>query len=123
MPSGFSDGKIRSRDITLFSHHVTALLYFMSASVQQWKSLELNNCNLQRAEMNNILQNSLDNKDKMSKLKLIDLSSNGSSPWGVYCAIIRNCCLDSLTLCGDEGMEQYIKEITDSLQKIQPFSH
>ena len=112
----FSSGNICITGITLHSHHVTSLLYFMSASGQQWKSLELDNCNLQRAEMYDILQSAISNKEKMSTLELVDLSSNGSSPWGVYCEIIRNCCGESLTLCGDEGMEQYIKEITESLQ-------
>ena len=49
-------------------------------------------------------------------LEYVDLSGNNSSPWGVYCAIIRHCCVNSLTLCGDEGMEEYVKEIIDSLQ-------
>ena len=49
-------------------------------------------------------------------LEYVDLSGNDSSPWGVYCAIIRYCCVKSLIFCGDEGMEEYIKEIADSLQ-------
>ena len=112
----FSSGNICITGMTLHSHHVTSLLYFMSASGQHWKSLELDKCNLQRTEMHDILQSTISNKEKMSTLELVDLSSNGSSPWGVYCVIIRNCCGESLTLCGDEGMEQYIKEITESLQ-------
>ena len=112
----FSNGNVCLTGITLLSHHVTSLLYFMSASGQQWKSLELDNCNLQRTEMYDILQSAISNKEKMSTLNFVDLSSNGSSPWGVYCVIIRNCCGESLTLCGDKGMEQYITEITDSLQ-------
>ena len=34
----------------------------------------------------------------------------------MYCAIIRHCYVNNLTLCGDKGMDKYIKEITDSLQ-------
>ena len=112
----FSNGNIKLTGTTLLSHHITSLLFFVSASVQQWKSLELNNCNLQRVEMYNLLQNTINNKEKMSTLKYVDLSSNGSSPWGVYCAIIRHCSANSLTLCGDEGMKEYIEEITNSLQ-------
>ena len=37
-----------------------------------------------------------------SSLEYIDLSENSSSPWGVYCAIIRHCCVNSLTLVGDD---------------------
>ena len=112
----FSNGNICLTGITLLSHHVTSLLYFMSASGQQWKNLELDKCNLQRTEMYNILQSTISNREKMSTLEFVDLSFNDSSPWGVYCVIIRNCCGESLTLCGDKGMEQYIKETTDSLQ-------
>ena len=53
---------------------------------------------------------------KISTLKYIDLSGNHSSPWAVYCAVIRHCCMNSLTVCGDQGMERHVKEITDSLE-------
>ena len=49
-------------------------------------------------------------------LQYVDLSGNKSSPWSVYCAMIRHCCVESLTLCGDEGMQTCVKEVTDSLQ-------
>ena len=114
--SVFNNGNINLTGITLLSYHVTSLLYFMSASVQQWKRLKLSNCKLQRGEMYNIMQYIINNKKIMSTLNYVDLSCNGSSPWGVYCAIIRHCCVNSLTLCGDEGMKEYIKEIADSLQ-------
>jgi len=53
---------------------------------------------------------------KISTLKYIDLSGNQSSPWAVYCAVIRHCCINSLTVCGDEGMERHVEEIADSLE-------
>ena len=49
-------------------------------------------------------------------LEYVDLSGNNSSPWGVYCAVIRHCSVNSLTLCGDEGMGEYVQEIIDSIQ-------
>ena len=64
----------------------------------------------------------------MLSLEYVDLSKNGyissgphrhhdsPSPWGVYSAIIRRCSSNSLTLCGDEEMNEYIEEITDNLQ-------
>ena len=45
-----------------------------------------------------------------------DLSGNTATQWGFYCAIIRNCSSNYLTLCGDKGMEGYVEEIIDSLQ-------
>ena len=65
--------------------------------------------------MNKMLEN-IENQGTMLSLEYFDASKNKSSPWGVYCVIIRHCCTNSLTLCGDEGMKEYIKEIADSLQ-------
>ena len=113
----FNNGIIDLSGITLLPHHISSLLSFMSASsVQHWKSLELKSCNLHQTEMYNLMQHTINNKEKMSTLKYVDLSSNNSSPWEVYCAIIRYCSITSLSLGGDEGMKDYIEEITDSLQ-------
>ena len=49
-------------------------------------------------------------------LEYVDLSVNKASPWCMYCSIIKRS-INSLTLCGDEGIEEYTKEITDSLRK------
>ena len=46
----------------------------------------------------------------------ISCSGNHASPWGVYCTIIRHCCVNSLTFCVDEGMKEYIREIINGLQ-------
>ena len=66
--------------------------------------------------MNSLLKHVIKNDESTSTLEYVDLSRNESSPWGVYCVIIRHCCVSSLTLCGDEGIINYVKEITDSLQ-------
>ena len=76
------------------------------------KSLDLSLCSITRTGMNYLLQSIKD----QSPIRYMDLSRNDSSPWGVYCAIIRHCCVNSLTLCGDNEMERYIKEIADSLE-------
>ena len=41
-------------------------------------------------------------------LEYVDLSGNEPSPLDVYCAIIRHCCVNSLTLGGDEGIKEYV---------------
>ena len=46
----------------------------------------------------------------------VDLSGNISPSWDGYCAIIRHCCINKLTLCGDEGMKRYAKEVMRSLK-------
>ena len=50
-------------------------------------------------------------------LEFVNLSGNNSSPWGVYCNVIRHCCADKLTLFGDKGMKEYVNNIIDSLRK------
>jgi len=113
----FSGGIIEFTAITLLPHHISSLIFFMSASVeQQWRVLELGNCNLRSIGMNNLLEHVIKNDKCISTLEYVDLSENYSAPWGVYCVIIRHCCVNSLTLCGDDGMEKYVEEIIDSLK-------
>ena len=110
----FTGGEVMLNNITLLPYHVSSLVYFLSASsLQQWKVLKLNNCNLGDVGMNSLLEHFIKN---ISTLEYVDLSGNNSSPWVVYCAIIKNCCVNSLTLSGDEGMKEYVEEISDSLQ-------
>ena len=113
----FTDGKIILDGITLLPHHLSSLSFFMSASsMQQWKILKLNNCNLGYIGISSLLEHFIKNDANMSTLEYVDLRGNQSSPWDVYCAIIRNCCVNCLTLCVDEGMKEYVKEIADSLK-------
>ena len=49
-------------------------------------------------------------------LEYVDFSSNGSSPWDVYCVIIRCCCNNSLIVCGDAGMKEHVNEIAQCLE-------
>ena len=115
--SVFSDGNIILTGIKLLSHHISSLLFFMSnSSMQRWKALELANCTLGDVGMNSLLDGFSKNQNESLSLEYVDLSGNQSSPWGVYCAIIRYCSAASLTLCGDKEMKAYVEEITDSLQ-------
>ena len=122
--SVFAGGNIRLSGITLLSHHFASLILFMSSYVKhceslefQLKSLELNNCNLQKNEMDKLLEHTDVHRDRMSTLKYVDLSENAFSPWDVYCAIIKHCSGDSLILCGDEGIKERIEQITNVINK------
>ena len=113
----FIDGKIILSGITLLPHHISSLSFFMSASsMQQWKILKLGNCNLGYIGMNSLLEHFIKNSANMSTLEYVDLRQNQSSPWDVYCAIIRYCSVNSLTLCIDEEIKEYVKEIVDNLK-------
>ena len=45
-----------------------------------------------------------------------DLRENVSSPWGVYCTIIRYCISNWLSLYGGDGLEEYVDKVIESLQ-------
>jgi len=115
--SVFSGGKVELANVTLLPHHISSLIYFMSASVKQkWKVLELRYCNLKSIGMNSLLEHFIKNEQIVSSLEYIDLSENKSTPWSVYCVVIRYCCTKSLTVCGDNGMEDHVREIINNLE-------
>ena len=109
----FKDGSVIIDTEKLLPHHISSLMTFMSNSSTQWKTLELTHCKITDVGMNVLEQFIL---EKISTLECIDLSHNESSPWGLYCAYIRHCSCDSLTLGGDDGMKEYVNEINESLQ-------
>ena len=109
----FKDGKVIIDKVKLLPHHLSSLMTFMSNSSMQWKRLVLRGCKITDVGMN-VLEQFI--SERMSSLEYVDLSDNESSPWGVYCVIIRNCCIDRLTLCGDHGMKEYVNKIPRCLQ-------
>ena len=112
--SMFKDGKVIFSYVKLLPHNITSLMSFMSTKQSvQWKSLQLQRCKIADIGMS-VLQQFI--SENTSTLEYVDLSQNQSSPWGVYSAIIRNCSANSLTLCGDDGIEDYINEIKVALQ-------
>ena len=118
--SMFKDGKINFNKTTLLSYHTSTLASFMSApSVSvQWKTLELKNCKLDDAAMNILELFVVDNQEKLESFEIVDLSENLSSPWRVYCTIIKYCKTGKLTLYADTEYEikDYIIELKDSLE-------
>ena len=73
-------------------------------------------CNITDVGMN-VLEQFI--SENLSTLEYVDLGHNVSSPRGVYCAIIRQCSVNNLTLSGVQAseMKDYVNEITESLQK------
>ena len=57
----FTNGKFTLNGITLLPHHISSLLFFVSASEQQWKILSLGNCNLRDIGMNSLLDHVIKN--------------------------------------------------------------
>ena len=112
----FKDHKVIIDKVKLLPHHISSLMTFMSNSSMQWKTLELKECNITDVGMN-VLEQFI--SENLSTLEYVDLSHNVSSPWGVYCAIIRHCSVNNLTLSGVQAseMKDYVNEITESLQK------
>ena len=114
--SMFKDGKIKFNK-TLLPHHVSSLIMFVSRAKVFLSTLELRECHLGDNGMNILKQFIADNKELTSHIGHIDLLENDVSPWGVYCATIEHCSVNNLTVFGDDGMEDYIKQIENSLQK------
>ena len=115
--SVFSGGNIELTDIALLAHHVLSLIFFMSASTsEQWTKLNFADCSLRSIGMISLLEHVIKTEGNVSTLEYVDLSGNDSSPWGVYCVIIRHCKGNSLTLCGDDGIKEHFSEITHSLE-------
>ena len=108
----FKNGKVIIDKVKLLPHHLSSLMTFMSNSSMQWETLELTRCKITDVGMN-VLEQFI--SEIMSTLDCVDLSGNESSPWGVYCVAIRNCCVDSLTLGGDYGMKEYVNKVTECL--------
>ena len=112
--SMFKDGKVVFSKTKLLPHNITSLMSFICTKQSiQWKSLELQQCEIEDIGMN-VLQQFI--SDTTSTLEHVDLSHNYSSPWGAYCTIIRHCSVNSLTLCGGYGIEKYINELKEVLQ-------
>ena len=109
----FQDGKVIINEVKLLPHHITSLMTFMSNSCMQWKALELSKCNITDIGMS-VLKQFI--SDRITTLEYVNLSHNDSSPWGVYCAIIRHCSVNSLALCAGDGMEEHVNEMIEALQ-------
>ena len=110
----FKNGKVAFSRVKLLPHNITSLMSFICTKQSiQWKSLELQQCKIGDTGMS-VLQQFI--SDTTSTLEHVDLSDNHSSPWGVYCAIVRHCSVNSVTLCGDDGIGQYVNELKEVLQ-------
>lgn len=114
--SMFRDGTIKFNQ-TLLPYHISSLLSFLSHSQVCLNALELTKCHLREYGMNILKQFIINNKQLTSTIKSIDLRKNDSSPWSLYCATIEHCSVDSLTVFGDNGMEKYVNQIGNSLEK------
>ena len=105
--SMFKDGKVKITDITLLPNHISSLVSFLSLSSVNLKVLKIKKCNYGDIGMNILEQYITDSKNTTSKLEYVDLMGNNSSPWNIYCTVIKQCNVSNLTLCGDYGMEGF----------------
>ena len=115
--SMFSNGEVKFTKTSLHPHHVSFLTFFMSSqsTVVPWKTLELESSSLNEIAMNILEQFVTDNKEKIAALEYVNLIGNSVSPWGVYCALINDCQVETLTLCASD-MHNHVTEIKESLQ-------
>jgi len=115
----FKDGKISFHNVSFFRHNFLSVMSFLSKSNIQCKALTFNHCRVFGKNFMNVLKwFVVNNTDKISTLGYVDLCANftNSSPWVVFCAVIKHSLVESLTLCGGFGVEEYSKELEESLQ-------
>ena len=113
LKSMFSYGKVELIGIELLPHHISSLTVFMSGSSINWKVLQLCNCRLGENEINVLYQYIIKSVQFMPTLQYFDLTDNLSSPWSVYCTIIRHCSSKRLVLCGDNAARKHISEMIE----------
>ena len=113
--SMFKDGKVKITGITLLPNHISSLVSFLSHSSVNLKVLKINKCNYGDIGMNIVEQYITDSTETTSTLEYVDLMGNNSSPWNVYCAVIKQCSVSNLTLCGDYGMEGFAVNMDNCL--------
>ena len=113
--SMFKDGKVKITDITLLPNHISSLVSFLSLASVNLKVLKIKKCNYGDIGMNIVEQYITDSKETTSTLEYVDLMGNNSSPWNVYCAVIKQCSVSNLTLCGDYGMEEFVVNMDNCL--------
>ena len=113
--SMFKDGKVKITGITLLPNHISSLVSFLSHSSVNLKVLKIKKCNYGDIGMNIVEQYITDSTETTSTLEYVDLMGNNSSPWTVYCAVIKQCSVSNLTLCGDYGMEGFAVNMDNCL--------
>ena len=111
----FRDGKVKITDITLLPNHISSLVSFLSHTSVNFKVLKIKNCKYGDIGMSILEHYITDSKENISTLEYADLMGNNSSPWNVYCAVIKQCNVSNLTLCGDYGMEEFSVNIENCL--------
>ena len=113
--SMFKDGKVKITGITLLPNHISSLVSFLSHCSVNLNVLKIKKCNYGDIGMNIVEQYITDSTETTSTLEHVDLMGNNSSPWNVYCAVIKQCSVSNLTLCGDYGMEGFAVNMDNCL--------
>jgi len=115
----FKDGKISFHSVSFFKHNFLSVMSFLSKFNIQCKTLTFDRCRVFGKNFMSVLKwFIMNNTDKISTLRYVNLCNNlcNSSPWVVFCAVIKYSLVDSLTLCGGFGVEEYSKELKENLQ-------
>jgi len=115
----FKNGVITFHNVSFFQHNFLSVMSFLSKSNLQCKALTFNQCRVfGKNIMSTLKWFVINNTDKISTLKYINLCNNHShtSSWIVFCVVIKYSLVEDLTLCGAFGAEEYFKEINESVQ-------
>jgi len=89
--SMFNDGKVTLEQLNLLPHHITLITLVVQSSSMNWTLLQLRDCGIGDTGMSVLEQFVTENINRMPSLEYFDLNKNPSSPWRVYCSVIRHC--------------------------------
>ena len=117
--SSFLNNKIKFYSISFFSHTFLSIISFMykSTPLTGYSALQFDCCILNDEQMHLLQQFVINSPEKISALEYVNLHGNFSSPWNVYCAVIRHSLVSNLTLCGGGGFNaSHTNQLMQSLE-------
>ena len=116
--SSLFDNKIEFYGMVFPPYTFWSIISFMYKSDIQtrYNTIIFQHCFFESDKMNLLYQFVINNPEKVSTLKYIDLDGSSASPWNVFCAVIRHSLVCNLTLCGGHSFnDNHAKELALSL--------
>ena len=116
--SSLFDNKIKFYNMTIPPHTFCSLISFMYKTDKhtRYSTLEFDGCFLDNDQMTVLYEFVIKNPEKTSNLKYVNLDRNNTSPWKVFCAVIRQSLVHNLTLSGGHSFnDDHARELKKSL--------
>ena len=90
---------------------------YKSTSHTGFNAMEFDYCGLNDDQMDLLYQFVSNSPEKTSALEYVNLNGNLSSPWNVYCAVIKHSLVSNLVLCGGYSFyPSHAQQLAQSLE-------